>query len=64
MFLQLMFYRTSSELDLESDNTFIQRYVDDPFLVDGHRFDIGIYVVLTSIDPIRVYMFNNEWLIR
>lgn len=44
--------------------TFVQEYIDDPYLMDGYRFDIGIYAVLTSIDPLRVYAYDGDWLIR
>ena len=52
------------QLDLKADDTFIQQYIHDPYLIDGRRFDIGIYVVLTSIDPLRVYMYEGDWLLR
>ena len=28
------------------------------------KFDIGIYVTLTSINPLRVYMYNSDVLLR
>jgi len=34
------------------------------FFDDCRRFDIGLYVTLTSVDPLRVYVFQGEWLIR
>lgn len=52
------------ELDLEKSGSFIQEYVSDPYLVDGRKFDIGIYTVITSLDPLVVYVLNSEWLIR
>ena len=52
-----------NKLDLKSHGTFVQEYVDNPFLVDGRRFDVGIYTVMTSINPLRLYTFN-EWHMR
>ncbi|CAH1792274.1 unnamed protein product [Owenia fusiformis] len=52
------------DLDLSADKTFIQQYVDHPFLIDGRRFDIGLYVVITSINPLRLYVHDSEWLLR
>lgn len=43
---------------------FVQRLVEPPMIVDKKKFDIGIYTVVTSIDPLRVYMLQSEWLIR
>lgn len=52
------------ELDLKSDGSFVQEYVDKPFLIDKRKFDIGVYTILTSIDPLRVYIVDGEVLIR
>lgn len=43
---------------------FVQRLVEPPMIIDKKKFDIGIYTVVTSIDPLRVYMLQSEWLIR
>lgn len=56
--------RQLNEIDLNSNGTFIQKYVERPLLVDGHKFDIGIYVIVTSIDPLRVYIYNGDVLLR
>ena len=49
---------TIDKLNLESEGSFIQEFVDDPFLIDGYKFDIGIYTMITSIDPLRIYIFD------
>lgn len=56
--------RKLSEVDLEAEGTFVQEYVDRPLLVSGYKFDIGIYTIITSIDPLRVYIYNGEALLR
>jgi hypothetical protein len=41
----------------------ISRYIDNPLLLQGHKFDLRIYVVITCYDPLRVYVFR-EGLVR
>lgn len=52
------------DIDLNTTGTFIQEFVDRPLLVSGHKFDIGIYTIITSIDPLRVYIYNGDALLR
>ena len=47
------------KLNLKDDGSFIQEFVDDPLLIDGYKFDIGVYTMITSIDPLRIYVFEG-----
>uniref|UniRef100_A0AAG5CRG4 Tubulin polyglutamylase ttll-15 n=1 Tax=Anopheles atroparvus TaxID=41427 RepID=A0AAG5CRG4_ANOAO len=51
-------------IDFNSNDTFIQEFIDDPLLVDGYKFDIGVYTVISSIDPLRVYIYKGDILFR
>ncbi|CAJ0941734.1 unnamed protein product, partial [Mesorhabditis belari] len=52
-----------TEIDFEKPESFVQRFVDNPLLIDNRKFDIGIYTVITSLRPLKVYILD-EGLLR
>lgn len=40
-----------------------QEYIENPFLIDGYKFDIRVYTLITSCDPLRIYT-HGEGLVR
>jgi len=41
------------------DTSVISRYVTNPLLINGHKFDLRIYVCVTSFEPLRIYVYKE-----
>lgn len=52
------------DMNLDGSLVLVQEYLQKPLLVEGHKCDIGVYVVITSIDPLRIYVYNSEVFLR
>ncbi|XP_065357792.1 tubulin monoglutamylase TTLL4 isoform X3 [Calliphora vicina] len=37
----------------------VQKYIERPLLINDNKFDMRIYVVMTSINPLRIYMYKD-----
>uniref|UniRef100_A0A4W6E463 Tubulin tyrosine ligase-like family, member 7 n=1 Tax=Lates calcarifer TaxID=8187 RepID=A0A4W6E463_LATCA len=37
----------------------VQEYLDKPFLMEGYKFDLRIYILVTSCDPLRIFLYND-----
>lgn len=37
----------------------VQRYIDNPFLIDKKKFDARLYVLIRGIDPIEAYLYDE-----
>lgn len=49
---------TMGEVPIE-DNCIISRYVSNPLLVNGLKFDLRLYVLVTSYEPLRIYIYEE-----
>lgn len=46
--------------DLNVDElSIISRYITNPLLINGYKFDLRIYVVVTSYEPLRLYVYKE-----
>lgn len=51
-----------SEVPL-NESLVISRYIDNPLLINGLKFDLRLYVLVTCFDPLKIYIYN-EGLVR
>lgn len=47
-----------SEVSVD-DTSVISRYISNPLLINGHKFDLRLYVVVTSLEPLRIYIYKE-----
>lgn len=47
-----------TEVNVE-DVSVISKYITNPLLINGHKFDLRIYVCVTSFDPLRIYVYKE-----
>ncbi|KAM4722221.1 tubulin polyglutamylase TTLL7 [Rhinophrynus dorsalis] len=41
------------------DHLIVQEYLDKPFLMEGYKFDLRVYILVTSCDPLRIFLYHD-----
>mmetsp|Transcript_81948 Transcript_81948/g.113427 ORF Transcript_81948/g.113427 Transcript_81948/m.113427 type:complete len:161 (+) Transcript_81948:173-655(+) len=48
-----------AEIPQKNSQYIVSEYIDNPLLFNGYKFDLRIYVALTSINPLRIYIYEE-----
>ncbi|KAH8857743.1 Tubulin polyglutamylase TTLL7 [Schistosoma japonicum] len=55
-------YRNVNKIPLNVNNgvvSVLQEYIKNPLLIDGYKCDLRVYVLITSCDPLRTFVYND-----
>lgn len=42
-----------------TDNIVVQKYLKNPLLLDGYKFDMRIYVLVTHLHPVEAFVYRE-----
>ena len=59
IFLAKKFSDVSSHLSINKISMIASKYISNPLLIDGYKFDLRIYVLLLSVSPLKIYIYNQ-----
>lgn len=41
------------------EHLIVQEYIDKPFLMEGFKFDLRVYILVTSCDPLKIFLYHD-----
>jgi len=42
-----------------TDQLVVQKYLHKPHLIDNFKYDLRVYVIMTGVNPLRVYVYKD-----
>ncbi|TKC43982.1 hypothetical protein EI555_013867, partial [Monodon monoceros] len=51
-------FHEPNQISLE-ENILVSRYINNPLLIDDFKFDVRLYVLVTSYDPLVIYLYEE-----
>ena len=60
-------FLTDNPMDLPAkDNSgrgyLVQRYIAAPYLIRGRKFDLRVYLLITGVDPLKLYIYKDGFI--
>jgi tubulin polyglutamylase TTLL6/13 len=54
-----LFKEPDDIMDQKKTEMIIQSYISNPCLIDGIKFDLRVYVLVTSVNPLRIFVYDD-----
>eukprot|EP01084_Bolivina_argentea_P188943 325086_1 len=51
----------SFNINYLTPNKLITKYIE-PLLVGSHKFDVGVHILILSLNPLKIYMHKHMWI--
>lgn len=58
----VLIFKIKIEIELY-EHSVVQKYIPNPLLYKGLKFDLRVYALIIGCDPLRIYIYN-EGLVR
>jgi len=46
---------------MQADPFVVQRYIANPLLIGGKKFDMRIYLLVTNFKPLTIYLYREAF---